>query len=62
MFPTDSEYYVHQARSCGTWSALVHAVARIFLEVGASADVLPLTMDRGRLQYLDLPANGACGR
>jgi hypothetical protein len=63
MFPGDSEYYVHQRRSCGTFTTLLRAVSRIFLEVGASADVLPLTMDRGHLQFVDLPETSApCGR
>jgi hypothetical protein len=62
MFPGDSEHYVHERRSCGTWTALVRAVSRMFLEVAASPEFLPMTVNQARLQFVDLPTDAPCGR
>ena len=61
MFPSDSELFDRRARMCGATSAAVLGVARLFLEVEASPDVLPVTFADRRLRWLDLPpASDTC--
>lgn len=62
MIPNDSEYFDWLARSCGVGWALVRGIARVFLELGATAELLPTTVTGNRLRYLDLPpAHPPCG-
>jgi hypothetical protein len=61
MIPSDSEYVDRRTRTCGGLMFAAWAVARVLLEVGATATLLPATVQGGRLHFVDLPpAPGDC--
>lgn len=55
MFPSDSELYDQRARTCGAATAAVLGIARLMLEVEASAHFLPPVIADGCVRWLDLP-------
>ena len=60
MMPTDSQIFDHRARRCGSLTAAVLGVARLYLEASATPRFLhPLTLE-GRLRWLDLPGRDGC--
>lgn len=55
MFPSDSRAFDVRARTCGAPWAAVAGVARLFTEVGASAETHAPVLADGRLRWLDFP-------
>jgi hypothetical protein len=55
MLPSDSRHYDAIHQNCGPISALYRTSARLLLEVEANFDVLPATMNRGKIRWMDPP-------
>jgi hypothetical protein len=60
MFPTDSHLYDERAKACGAVPAAALGVARLLLEVAASAQFLEPVVAEGRARWRDQPAPESC--
>jgi hypothetical protein len=60
MFPTDSQLFDRRAARCGSATAAVLGIARLFLETAGAGDVMPSLVVEGRLRWLDLPSPDEC--